>query len=56
MSEHEDGETLEERTRRLERQRVHPEDESRKVPAEAEKQMESAEDEAVPPSGRTERG
>lgn len=56
MSEHGEGETLEERTRRLERQRVHPEDESRKVPAEAEEEMESAEEEAVPPSERTKRG
>ena len=41
-------ETLEERIRRLERQKVHPEDELRKSPAEAEERMETEEEPPVP--------
>ena len=43
------SETLEERIRRLEGQKVQPEDELRKSPNEAEERMETAEDEATPP-------
>jgi len=42
------NETLEERTRRLERQQVHPEDELRKSPEEAEERMETGEEPPVP--------
>jgi len=50
VSESEKSETLEERVRRLESQKVHPEDELRKSPAEAEERMETAEEQAVPPT------
>ena len=49
MGESEKSETLEERVRRLEGQKVHPEDELRKSPEEAEERMEKAETEAPPP-------
>ena len=44
MDGREKDETLEERTRRLERQAVHPEDELRKSPEEAEERMEESEE------------
>lgn len=52
MQARETDETLEERTRRLERQAVHPEDEQRKSPEEAEERMEEAEE---PPAAQPER-
>ncbi|WP_424134326.1 hypothetical protein [Roseomonas chloroacetimidivorans] len=52
MSDRPDSETMEERIQRLERQRVAPAEEVRKVPREAEDRMETAEDEAArPPEG-----
>ena len=51
MSDRPETETFEERVRRLEGQRVAPEEEVRKTPAEAEDDMETAEEEAVPPAG-----
>ncbi|WP_156963600.1 hypothetical protein [Muricoccus aerilatus] len=52
MDGREKDETLEERTRRLERQAVHPEDELRKSPEEAEERLDVPEEAPSPPARR----